>query len=201
VRKLFIGIFEQMTHIGFRAIIALTGHYGFKQFYTLKKVALEFMYKSNTIIAAMPEYEVAYEKEYFGDHAAKWETSILWTLRPELVNLSKLSSQRNNPLEGISGEDPRTSASPELGAEIVNHIVHKLAKLSGRMLDNKESLDRSKLIYALSLQLDILDTYWPNIRIIRKEYENFIVNLWNLNHERAIEIGRNLLQKNQQRSK
>ena len=63
-----------------------------------------------------------------GDHAAKWETSILSYLRPELVDMGRLTDGRNDPLKGIYGQDPRMEASPEVGRETVEEIVRGITR-------------------------------------------------------------------------
>ena len=85
------------------------------------------------------------------DHAAKWETSLLQAMRPELVNMSELNIDGNgqaaafphydnekqayvdmnkmdktHPLYGILGTDPRVFASPEPGARTVDAILGAL---------------------------------------------------------------------------
>jgi creatinine amidohydrolase/Fe(II)-dependent formamide hydrolase-like protein len=80
-------------------------------------------------VIALPEYEAFPSDPRRGDHAAKWETSILWHLRPELVDMGKLTDGREDPLYGVFGEDPRGHASPELGAETVAGIIAGLAAM------------------------------------------------------------------------
>ena len=199
MERLFYAIFEQMGHVGFRVIIAITGHYGIEQFYTLKKAACEFMYKSNLMVAPMPEYEVGFEKGYRGDHAAKWETSILWALRPELVDMSRLSKNLEESLEGVGGEDPRVHASKELGEEIVNHMVDRLSELTLRLLMDTSPLDRSRFIRALSIQVKILEEIMGNPRENRwatmrtEEYERFVDALWRGDYVNAMKEGEAIL--------
>lgn len=156
MENLFYAIYEQMAHVGFKVAIAVTGHYGTEQYYALKKAACEFMYKSNLIVAPMPEYEVVYEKGYRGDHAAKWETSILMELRPDLVDMSRLSKDLGEPLQGTMGEDPRIHASRKLGFEIVNEMVNRLSELAVRLLNETGPLERSRYIQALESQVKII---------------------------------------------
>ena len=117
---------------GFRVIVLLTGHYSREQVAAVKAVARECMEITKSVeakgtpsveIIALPEYELALDLGYRGDHAAKWETSILLYLRPELVDFSKLRD-----LLGIDGEDPRETASRELGERVVNLIVERLCR-------------------------------------------------------------------------
>ncbi len=179
--------------------MAITGHYGIEQFYTLKRAAREFMYKSNLMVAPMPEYEVAFEKGYRGDHAAKWETSILWALRPELVDMSRLSKNLEGPLEGVGGDDPRAHASKELGEGVVSHIVNRLSKLALRMLRETSPLDRARYIRALNIQVQILERVmkspgenkWAMMRT--EAYEGFVNALWRGDYVDAIKEGEAIL--------
>lgn len=199
IGSLFYAIFEQMEHVGFRVAVAVTGHYGLEQVQVLKKSACDFMYKSSMIVAPMPEYEVAYEKGYRGDHAAKWETSILWALRPDLVDMSRLSKNLEEPLEGVMGEDPRVHASKDLGEDVVNHIVARIAEIADRLL-NASPLDRERYLMALNIQERILS----KARSMEEEgyavlgsaeYEAFITSLWSGKYAEAIKNGGALLLK------
>lgn len=49
-----------------------------------------------------------------GDHAAKYETSDIMYLRPDLVHMDRLSKDPDDFPKGVSGEDPRTSASADV---------------------------------------------------------------------------------------
>jgi len=202
IERLFYAIFEQMAHVGFKVVVAMTGHYGIEQFYTLKKAACEFMHRSNLVVAPMPEYEVAFEKGYRGDHAAKWETSILWALRPELVDVSRLSKNLDEPLEGVGGEDPRVYASKELGEEVISHMVDQLSKLALRMLRETSPLDRARYIRALNIQVRILERImkspsenkWAMMRT--ETYERFVNALWRGDYVDAIKEGEAILSRN-----
>jgi len=178
VERLFYAIFEQMAHVGFRVVIAVTGHYGLEQCLTLKRAARGFMQRSGLIVFPAPEYEVACDRGYRGDHAAKWETSILWALRPELVDMSRLSRDLTRPLsafrDGIAGEDPRVHASRELGEEIVAVMVDRLAEVAGRLL-GIAPLDRSKFLEVLGKQVRFLEA---RAELRRRGREIALENYW-----------------------
>lgn len=157
IERLFYAIFEQLSHVGFKVVIALAGHYGLQQIYKLKKAACDFMHKSGITIFPAPEYEVVCDKGYRGDHAAKWETSILWDLRPELVNMDNLDKDLTEPLEGVAGEDPRVHASRKLGEEINKTMVERLADISIRLLEDTSFLARSKFLEVLGKEVLILN--------------------------------------------
>jgi len=200
IGELFSAIFEQMNHVGFKVAIALTGHYGLEQMYVLKKSACDFMYRSSMLVAPLPEYEVVWEKGYRGDHAAKWETSILWALRPELVDAIKLKGDLKEPLEGVMGEDPRIYASEEIGRDIVNHIVNRLSELAHRLLNETSPLDKSKFIRALNIQSEILAEIISmgseGYAVLgSQDYGIFIQHLWMGQYNEAIKEGEGLLLK------
>lgn len=183
MEKLFYAIFEQMSHVGFRVIIALTGHYDIKQCISLKKVACEFMYKSSVLIFPAPEIELVWDKGYHGDHAGKWETSILWALRPELVDLDRLDKDINTPLEGVSGDDPRSHASKPLGENIVSVIVDRLAQVAERLLNNTNALDRSKFIEIVESHMKILkERRW---KLKTDDYGLFLDLFWRGEYAKA----------------
>jgi len=197
MEKLFYAIFEQLSHVGFRVIIALTGHYDMRQFYTLKKAACDFMYKSNVLICPIAEIELAWDKGYHGDHAGKWETSILWALRPDLVDMNRLDKDLNKPLEGVSGEDPRVHASKQLGEEIVNVIVDRLVQVARRLLTNTTALDRSKLIEILGKYVRILrEKRW---KLETEDYGRFVDLFWKGEYTEASKVIKAML-KNEKRT-
>ncbi len=56
------------------------------------------------------------------DHAGRNETSILMAVAPELVDLSRLSSDRTQWPQGVGGEDPR-DATAAFGEELIASTV------------------------------------------------------------------------------
>lgn len=196
IEKLLYAVFEQLSHVGFRVIIALTGHYDIKQCYSLKKVACDFMYKSNVLIFPAPEIELAWDKGYHGDHAGKWETSILLALRPDLVDMNQLDKDLGKPLEGVSGEDPRVHASKQLGENIVDIIVDRLAQVAKRLLTNTPELDRSKFIEILETQVRILrERRW---KLGTEDYGRFLDHFLRGEYTQAERVVKALLKEEEQ---
>jgi hypothetical protein len=92
-------------------------------------------------ILATNDYELALDIGYYGDHAAMWETSILWSLRPDLVKLDKLQGSETRYMNWIAGADPRSAASPELGKKLSERIIKNLSRevtsaMAGDEIDN-----------------------------------------------------------------
>lgn len=70
-----------------------------------------------------------------GDHAAKWETSYLWYLRPDCVDMSIYLGRKQELLTGVSGTDPRKEASIEIGRNACNIIVQGMVHVAKTLLD------------------------------------------------------------------
>ncbi len=134
---------EGLYRVGFRVVVMLTGHYPSEQVQAVKGAAERARQRhAHLRIWALPEYE-AYPDEYRGDHAAKWETSFLMHLRPDLVDMGRLTGAETpdapdatrtldemnapGPLHGILGANPARYASAALGQETIEVIVERLA--------------------------------------------------------------------------
>ena len=80
--------------LGFHAAILLTGHYG-PNWEDLKTLVDLLQPLVGTRLYALPEFESNHngfsgDGSQTGDHAGKVETSLLWALRPELVDVSRI---------------------------------------------------------------------------------------------------------------
>lgn len=64
-----------------------------------------------------------------GDHAAKYETSDVMYLRPELVHMDRLSEDPDDFPKGVSGDDPRTSASASVAEAHVPVFIEHVRKV------------------------------------------------------------------------
>jgi len=132
---------RRLEKYGFRAAVIVTGHYPVSQVMLLIGVAGAFMAVREMAVAAMPEFFAAGDKsEYFGDHAAKWETSIMMELFPELVDEDELSALEGDTLielfrKGIQGINPGDEASADVGKIVVGEMVDRLTELAGELLE------------------------------------------------------------------
>jgi creatinine amidohydrolase len=79
--------------LGFHAAILLTGHYG-PNWHDLKTLVEKLQPWVRVRLHGLPEFEA--NRPGFdgadGDHAGKVETSLLWALEPECVDVSRLSA-------------------------------------------------------------------------------------------------------------
>ena len=130
---------REMARDGFRAIIILTGHYGAAQQIVVRETAVRMSRALGIPVLGTPEYMLALDEGYTGDHAAWGETSLMMHLFPGTVDLSRLGEP---PYQGVGGRDPKQS-SAEDGRRITETIVSRLATLAQKMPTwNEETLDR-----------------------------------------------------------
>ncbi len=121
---------REMARDGFRAIIILTGHYGAAQQIVVRETAVRMSRTLAIPVLGTPEYMLALDADYTGDHGAWGETSLMMHLYPETVDLSRLGDP---PHQGVGGRDPKTEASAEDGRVITETIVSRLAILARKM--------------------------------------------------------------------
>jgi creatinine amidohydrolase len=163
---------DHLARQGFRVVVLLTGHYPQEQVDMVHRLAEE-AYKRNpkVVFIGLTEPEITTPQPgdaYGGDHAAKYETSIGMALRPEWVQMDRFAAPRDtsqvvlpdtprgtasthdptHPLYAIHGQDPRSTASPELGERLVEEIVTRLTQMVERALLGK--LGETDLVPPLS---------------------------------------------------
>ena len=126
-----------LEEVGFRAAILTTGHTCGEQRDLMREIAGE--YAGAMRVYGTDDMEWSDDIGFTSDHAAKWETSILWYLRPELVDIYKLPKDTAVPLEGVGGDDPRVYASRDLGKSAVGAIARDLSQLGKRLLSQAGS--------------------------------------------------------------
>ncbi|HOP76948.1 MAG TPA: creatininase family protein, partial [Thermogutta sp.] len=97
---------------GFKAVIILTGHYGAAQQIVVREVGARMTRCLGIPVLATPEYILALDEGYLGDHAAWGETSLMMYLDPPTVDLSRLGEP---PHQGVGGRDPKQFANAEDG--------------------------------------------------------------------------------------
>ena len=138
-QQLIYHVLVQMNTLGMRGVCLLSGHYPLKAwadkaiagFHRVRRFATTRAY------CGIEFHYVPDEKRRFagGDHAAHWETSYLWYLRPDCVDMSVYLDRQDEPLVGVGGKDPRKFASVALGRRgcrlVVKGMVAKARQLLG----------------------------------------------------------------------
>ena len=158
IRPLLEATLDHLAAQGFKVVVMLTGHYPGEQVNMVHALAREAGQRHADVrFIGLAEREVTTPQpgdRGSGDHAAKYETSIAMALNPDWVKMDRLTEGRdpaqvtlpvtprraasthdpNHALYAIHGQDPRETASPELGQKIVTEVVSRLATQVGQAL-------------------------------------------------------------------
>ena len=121
---LLIHIFHEIKSLGFRLLVVGAGHYPLLGH---ARAAIEIFNAAQSpprmIVWAMSGYDlVKGQFEPCGDHAGKWETSLLMHLDPGMQNLSLLPKDKTMKPLGVSNNQPQDS-SAQFGRKAVAAIV------------------------------------------------------------------------------
>ena len=134
-RALLYHLLVQMNTLEMKAVCLLCGHY---PIYGWASPVVEQFNKDFTDTQAFAGIEFHYppkSSKVGGDHAAKWETSYLWYLRPDCVDMSVFLGREEEPLIGVGGIDPRKEASVEVGRTACDLIVAGMVKKAELLVD------------------------------------------------------------------
>lgn len=119
--------------LGFEAAILVTGHYG-PNWEDLKQLVSILGPHFDIRLYGLPDYEAIGDTSRVaagtGDHAGRIETSQLWALAPECVDLSRC---REEP-EGFAAAADAIDSSRRLGEEIVATQVEWLGRKASELL-------------------------------------------------------------------
>jgi creatinine amidohydrolase len=142
---------------GFRAVIMLTGHYGHNQQIVVKETAARMTERLGIPVLGAPEYWLALDAGYTGDHAGIGETSLMMYLHPELVAMDRIGADPDY------GADDRIAkgASAELGQRYAEAIVDRLARL-GRSMPSWTADARAAFAQAERSLVSVQVTGWRN---------------------------------------
>lgn len=114
--------FYRMIRIGFKKIFVLAGHYPDVD---IAKLASEKYLGQGIKFVIVKEPDLI-EGET-GDHAGKWETSLMMVMFPEFVDLKRMDGKEDK-LMAVEGIDPSQS-SVDYGKEILDKMLSKITEL------------------------------------------------------------------------
>lgn len=114
---------------GFRAIVMPTGHYGHNQQIVVREAGARMTERLQIPVLGTPEYWLAQDAGYLGDHAGIGETSLLMDLHPQLVAIERL---RDDAEYGATDAIEK-GASAALGRRYADLIVERLARVAAAM--------------------------------------------------------------------
>ena len=122
---------KQLYEMGFRIIILLTGHYPTKQIRQVRRATKKISKKKEDCFAlGIPEQYLIPDLNYYGDHAAFWETSLMLAINQKYVDLTKIPEGLNfterSRIHGILGIDPNKSTI-KTGRKALDLMVKRLS--------------------------------------------------------------------------
>ncbi len=132
--KVFLYQLRSVAARGFHAAMVITGHYGGNE-QDFRLVADVFMRYSPVRVWAGADYEAIEFEDLHGDHAGRCETSQMWALRPELVDISRLARGTPAQISKVMATGPDAGeASRRLGEGIVASQVTWLGRKAAELL-------------------------------------------------------------------
>jgi creatinine amidohydrolase len=148
--------------LGFHAAILLTGHYGpnYQDLQELVDLLQPFV---GTRLYSLPEFESNYkgfsgDGGETGDHAGKVETSLLWALRPECVDVSRIPKSYRRGEQFAIGADAGLS-SRKVGEGMVADEVEWLGNKGRQLL---AEYDRLAPVHGFTT-FEIVERVWAEV--------------------------------------
>jgi creatinine amidohydrolase len=132
-------LFARLKKTGFRVILGVSGHNVQGQIDMINKALAPVVADGTVTGIGLWEITLSQGAESNTDHAAKWETSNMMFLYPDLVDLSALGegplALDMKPPDGIGGLDPRRHASAEVGRRNVGLAAQAIARRAKELFE------------------------------------------------------------------
>jgi creatinine amidohydrolase len=133
-QALLTHVLVQMNTLEMKAVCLLCGHYPIYDWAAPVVERFNATFDDTQAFAGTELHYPPKSKHVGGDHAAKWETSFLWYLRPECVDMSVYLGRDMDQLIGIFGDDPRNSASVRIGRKACDLIVEGMVRKAEELI-------------------------------------------------------------------
>jgi len=117
---------------GFRATVLLTGHMPYER--DLRRLAELFMRHSDLQVWAASDVDLQAGGGASDGHAGRYETSLLWALQPDLVDMSRLEADHSAD-RVMAGAEGARQASRREGMRLVEAAVERLGEAVAQLLD------------------------------------------------------------------
>ncbi|HRU05542.1 MAG TPA: creatininase family protein [Candidatus Brocadiia bacterium] len=136
---LLLHILHEIKSLGFKVAVIGAGHYPLLDH--ARAAAAVFHQEQSRpkmLTWAMTGYELVRGKfDMNGDHAGKWETSLLMHLDPGMQDLSLLPADRGAKLVGVSNNGVQDS-NAEFGRQVTEAIVEAVRGRVAELLENND---------------------------------------------------------------
>ena len=140
-------LFTRLKRMGARVILGVSGHNVQGQLDMINQAIAPVVADGTVAGLGLWEITLSRGEESNTDHAAKWETSNMMFLYPDLVDLSALGdgplAPNMKPPDGIGGLDPRKYASLEVGRRNVTLASQAIGRKARELLESLPQDQRS----------------------------------------------------------
>lgn len=168
---------RQVDTLGFEAAILLTGHYG-PNWQDLKTLCDLIQPHVGTRLYSLPDFEANEpgfnnDNKSGGDHAGCVETSLLWAVEPDCVDMSRLPPKDEPGPHFAMGKTVRKS-NRQTGERMVNDEVAWLGKKAQELRDAYQAEQPTQKLRTF----DQVEHLWETV--VRPEIKNFrtMQNSW-----------------------
>lgn len=134
-QELLYHVLVQMNTLEMKAVCLLCGHYPIYDWASPVVDRFNANFSDTQAFAGIESHYPPETEFVGGDHAAKWETSYLWYLRPDCVDMSVYVGREQEPLIGVMGDDPRQKASIEVGRRACELIVEGMVRKARELIE------------------------------------------------------------------
>lgn len=111
--------FDSLGCMGFKVIVAYTGHYPGIQVRILEEAAEEYNARGEGTVIPFAELMTT---DGIGDHAGKYETSIFLKVDPERTRVDMISDNKTGQKDFYRGTEIRSEISEEFGEEVLEKV-------------------------------------------------------------------------------
>lgn len=137
VKGIWRDLLNELRRAGARVVCLITGHYAQGHEIELYHAALDALRAhSDFFVLAGTPLEVLGNGAYL-DHAARWETAQLLTVRPDLVHLEKFPGMIGAKRVAVLGQDPR-QAKREEGEAVTREALDAWTGWIERLLRHRD---------------------------------------------------------------
>ena len=147
-------LFERLKKTGFRVIIGVSGHNVQGQIDMINAALAPVVADGTVAGIGLWEITLSQGPDSNTDHAAKWETSNMMFLYPDLVDMAALGTGPLAPNmqapDGIGGLDPRVHASVEVGRMNVELAAAAIGEKARQLLESLPADQRSFRLPSIS---------------------------------------------------
>ena len=133
-QELIYHVLVQMNTLEMRAVCFLCGHYPLHGWAAPVCEQFNRDFKDTQAFAGIEFHYPRKSKHVGGDHAAKWETSYLWYLRPDCIDMGVFLGREDEPLIGVMGDDPRKEATIEIGRKACDLIAEGMVRKAKELI-------------------------------------------------------------------